>query len=72
MLDAEPRSIVVFQAGVAGADRTHEHVAWVDSVEQRSDGRYVHITEMNGTAGQLRWDTRVVKDVAGMSYVLVP
>jgi surface antigen len=68
--DAEARSIVVFQPGVQGADRTWGHVAWVDSVEIRSGARYVRLTEMNGAAGPGRWSQRVVKDVAGMSYIL--
>jgi surface antigen len=69
--DAEARSIVVFQPGVQGADRTNGHVAWVDSVEFRADGRYVHITEMNAV-GFGQWSNRVLKDVAGMSYILAP
>jgi surface antigen len=72
VLDAQPRSIVVFQPGVQGADRTYGHVAWVDSVETRSDGLFVHISEMNGTKGVNNWDQRVVKDVVGMSYILAP
>jgi hypothetical protein len=69
---AQPRSIVVFQPGIQGADGLHGHVGWVESVERRSDGLYVHILEMNGPAGPYRWDRRVVKDVAGMSYILAP
>jgi surface antigen len=70
--DAEPRSVVVFQPGVQGADRTYGHVAYSESVERRSDGLYVHILEMNGTAGAGNWDRRVVRDLVGMSYVLIP
>lgn len=70
--DAQPRSIVVFAPGVHYADPTYGHVAWVDRVENRSDGVYVTITEMNygGRVGQ--WHTRTVKDIVGMSYILLP
>ncbi|MGX7724570.1 CHAP domain-containing protein [Rhodococcus sp. 5G237] len=70
--DAQPRSIVVFQPGVHYADRTYGHVAWVDRVEHRADGVYVTITEMNygGRVGQ--WNTRTVKDIPGMSFILLP
>lgn len=69
--DAQTRSIVVFQPGVQGS-KSAGHVAWVESVERRSDGLYVHILEMNGPAGPYNWDRRVLKDVAGMSYILAP
>lgn len=70
--DAQPRSIVVFQPGVHGADRTNGHVAWVESTSQRSDGVYVTITEMNGAAGFAKWSSRTIKDIVGMSYILAP
>jgi surface antigen len=70
VVDAQAGAIVVFQPGVQGADRTYGHVAWVDSVETRGDGLYVHITEMNGASGPGKWNQRVIKDVAGMSYIL--
>lgn len=70
--DAQPRSIVVFQPGVHGADRANGHVAWVDSTSRRSDGLYISITEMNGAAGPGRWSTRTIKDVVGMAYILAP
>ncbi|MBS9535546.1 CHAP domain-containing protein [Mycobacterium sp. M1] len=70
--DAQNRAIVVFQPGVKGADPTNGHVAWVDSVSQRSDGRYIHVTEMNGANGPGNWASRDVKDVPGMSYILLP
>lgn len=70
--DAQPRSIVVFQPGVQGAHRTDGHVAWVDSTSQRPDGRYVTLTEMNGSAGFNQWSSRTIKDVPGMSYILLP
>ncbi|PPF14218.1 amidase [Rathayibacter sp. AY1C3] len=72
VLDAQARSIVVFEPGVQGADSTYGHVAWVDSVEQRSDGLYINITEMNGAAGPGNFNARTVQDVVGMSYILAP
>lgn len=63
---------MVFQPGVQGADRTYGHVAWVNSVERRADGRYINITEMNGAAGPWNWSSRTIKDVVGMSYILAP
>ncbi|OUS97268.1 CHAP domain-containing protein [Rhodococcus sp. NCIMB 12038] len=70
--DAQTRSIVVFQPGVHYADQNFGHVGWVDRVERRGDGVYVTITEMNygGRVGQ--WNTRTVKDIPGMSYILLP
>ncbi|WP_370500183.1 CHAP domain-containing protein [Mycolicibacterium sp. jd] len=70
--DAAPRSIVVFQPGVHGADRTYGHVAWVDSTSRRPDGLYVSVTDMNGAGGFNRWSSRTIKDVPGMSYILLP
>lgn len=70
--DAQPQSIVVFQPGVQGANRTYGHVGYVTSTSRRSDGLYITFTEMNGTAGPGRYDQRTVKDVAGMSYILKP
>lgn len=70
--DAQPRSIVVFQPGVHGAHRADGHVAWVDSVSQRPDGRYITLTEMNGSAGFNRWSSRTIKDIPGMAYILLP
>ena len=72
VLDAQPRSIVVFQPGVQGADPTYGHVAWVTSTQRRSDGLYITMTEMNGTAGPYKYDVRTLKDIAGMSYILAP
>lgn len=69
--DAQPRSIVVFQPYVQGASSLG-HVAWVTSTQRRADGLYVTFIEMNGPAGPGRWDTRTVKDVVGMSYILAP
>jgi surface antigen len=81
MADAQPRSIVVFDHSLVGGVG---HVAWVDSVDQRADGRYLSITEMNfgpgatasngyHTTGFNQIHTRTnVKDVPGMSYILIP
>lgn len=74
VVDAQPRSIVVFQPGVQGAGSIG-HVAWVESVDQRSDGLYINIHEMNFNAnggGFNTWDRRTVKDIVGMSYILAP
>ncbi|WP_137876265.1 CHAP domain-containing protein [Rhodococcus sp. Q] len=70
--DAQPRSMVVFQPGVHGADRTYGHVGWVERTERRGDGLYVVVTEMNAGAGFGKWSTRTVKDVPGMAYILLP
>lgn len=70
---ARDRSIVVFQPGVAGADG-YGHVAWVNSVTDRPDGRFISVTEMNNTSlgGPGIFNDRVIKEVPGMSYVLLP
>ncbi|WP_052593564.1 CHAP domain-containing protein [Luteipulveratus mongoliensis] len=64
-------AIVVFQPGAQGANRTYGHVAWVNSVQKTSHGTYVHITEMNWK-GKYIYNTRTVKDVSGMGYILAP
>jgi surface antigen len=71
--DAQDRSIVVFEPGVAGAGSVG-HVAWVDSVSQRADGRWIHVTEMNNSylGGVGIFNDRDVMDVSGMSYILLP
>jgi surface antigen len=71
--DAQDRSIVVFQPGIAGAGG-YGHVAWVDSVSERPDGRWIHVTEMNNSqlGGVGIFNDRDVKDVPGMSYILLP
>jgi len=63
------RSIVVFQPGAAGAGG-YGHVAWVDSVAP--GGQFIHVTEMNGLAGEGLWNGRDVQNVPGMAYVLLP
>jgi surface antigen len=65
----QDRSIVVFQPGVAGAGG-YGHVAWVDSVS--SGGQFIHVTEMNGLAGEGLWNGRDIQNVPGMAYVLLP
>ncbi len=76
MANAEPNSIVGFEKGIQGASGTYGHVAWVTSVEQRADGRYISVIEMNGWVGDgggfNKWNTRTVKQVQGMSYILAP
>jgi surface antigen len=71
--EAQDRSIVVFQPGIAGAS-AYGHVAWVDSVSQRADGRWIHVTEMNNSqlGGVGIFNDRDIKDVPGMSYILLP
>jgi surface antigen len=71
--DPQDRSIVVFQPGVVGAGSVG-HVAWVDSVSQRVDGQWIHVTEMNNSylGGVGIFNDRDVKDVPGMSYILLP
>lgn len=71
VLDGQPNSIVVFQPYVQGA-YGQGHVGWVDQTERHTDGLYIHVVEMNGPAGFNQWDTRWVKDVPGMSYILAP
>ena len=71
--DAQERSIVVFKPGVAGASSIG-HVAWVDSVSQRPDGRWIHVTEMNNSelGGVGIFNGREIEDGPGMSYILLP
>lgn len=71
--DPQDRSIVVFQPGVVGAGSVG-HVAWVDSVSQRADGQWIHVTEMNNSflGGVGIFNDRDVKNVPGMSYILLP
>lgn len=78
--EAQPHSIVVFQPSLVGGVG---HVAWVDAVDYRGDGRYIAITEMNfgdgatpengyRTTGFNQFHNRVTRDVPGMSYILIP
>ena len=54
----DPRSIVVFAPGVDRAPPSG-HVAWVDTTAERGDGLNI-------------WTSRQVKDLPGMSYILLP
>lgn len=74
--EAQPHSVAVYSSGLVGGVG---HVAWVDAV----DGPYLTITEMNfgpgataangfRTAGFGQFDTRIARDVPGMSYILLP
>jgi surface antigen len=74
--DAQPRSIAVFSSSLVGGVG---HVAWVDAV----NGNTITITEMNTgygataangyrTTGFYQFDTRTVRHVPGMSYILIP
>jgi len=66
------QSVVVFERGVQGASSTSGHVAWVDFMQRRSDGTYVHVWEMNFGGGLGVEHERWVKHVAGMSYIMAP
>lgn len=74
--EAQPRSIAVYSSSLVGGVG---HVAWVDAV----NGGDITITEMNfgpgatpangfRTAGFNEFDTRIVRDVPGVSYILIP
>jgi surface antigen len=72
VLVAQPHSIVVFERDVHGAS-IYGHVAWVETVEERADGRWVTIRETNADgAGRGTPSTRTVRDLYGMSYILAP
>ena len=62
------RAIVVFQPGVAGANASVGHVAWVTAV----NGNRVTIIEMNALAGPYNYNTRTVTHQGGMSYIYAP
>ncbi len=74
--EAQPRSIAVYGSSLVGGVG---HVAWVEDVA----GGNITITEMNFGAGATAangyrttgfsvFDTRSVKDVPGMSFILIP
>jgi surface antigen len=74
--EAQPRSIAVYSSSLVGGVG---HVAWVDAV----NGADITITEMNfgpgataangfRTAGFGEFDSRITRDVPGMSYILIP
>ncbi|ORJ64249.1 CHAP domain-containing protein [Mycobacterium simiae] len=76
MNQPQPHSIAVFSSALVGGVG---HVAWVDAV----NGSTMTITEMNvgyggsaangyRTTGFHEFDTRTVRAVPGMSYILIP
>jgi len=71
--DPQPRAIVVFQPWLPGVS-PYGHAAWVNSVTERFDGTWINIIEMNNSShgGAGAWWTRDVKNVPGMSYILMP
>lgn len=71
--EAQPRAIVVFQPWLPGVS-PYGHAAWVNSVSQRGDGTWINIIEMNNAShgGAGEWWTRDVRDVPGMSFILMP
>ena len=62
------QSIVVFDPNVQGSGSVG-HVAWVDYVQPRADGTYIHVWEMNFRGLNVVSD-RWVKHVPGMSYIM--
>ncbi len=64
--------VVCFERGIAGASSSNGHVAWVDMMQQRSDGPYVHVMEMNFNGGLGVVHDRWVKHQSGMSYIMAP
>lgn len=64
----QARAVVVFPSS---SDSPVGHVGWVDFVQQRSDGLYIGITEMNRNWDG-KWGTRVLKHSAELRYILVP
>lgn len=74
--EAQPRSIAVYSSALVGGVG---HVAWVDVV----DAGEMAITEMNfgpgasaangfRTAGFGAFDSRTVREIPGVSYILIP
>ncbi len=74
--DAQPHAIAVFSSALVGGVG---HVAWVDAVI----GNDITMTEMNDGAGATaangyrttgfhEFDTRTVKAIPGISYILIP
>ena len=70
--DPKTQCVVCFERGVAGASTTNGHLGWVDFMQQRSDGPYVHVWEMNFGGGIGIEHQRWVKHQAGMSYIMAP
>jgi surface antigen len=70
--EAQPRSIVVFEPGVAGAGGVG-HVAWVNNVTEHDGQRYIDVTEMNWNGNFDRYTSRSdIPEVSGMSFILIP
>lgn len=72
VLDAVPNSVVVFEPGVAGADPTYGHVAWVTTVQDTPNGRMVTFIEMNGVAGPGQYNELTVVNQIGTNYIPAP
>jgi len=69
-----PRSLVIFEPGVAGAG-ARGHNGFVTAVDVQADGVWVTYVDMNGAGGDgtdPTFATRRTRHVAGMSYILVP
>jgi surface antigen len=72
-VDAVPHSIVVFQPRVNGSDPYVGHVGWVEQTQRRADGSlWALVNETHAFAGLGHFDQHWYKDIAGMSYILVP
>lgn len=65
-----PRSVFVFQP-YQGTNSALGHVGWVDWVEYRSDGAYLHTTEMNARSWNV-WSNEVRRVPSGARFILVP
>lgn len=68
--EAMPRSVFVMQPN-DGTSSSLGHVGWVDWVEYRSDGAYIHTTEMNAR-GLGVWSNEVRKVLPSMRFILIP
>jgi surface antigen len=62
------QAVVVF---AATSTNKYGHVAWVDGMQPRSDGTWIHIWEMNYT-GLYQVDSRWAKVIPGMSFIPAP
>lgn len=62
------QAMVVFQGTPTNR---YGHVAWVDGMQPRSDGTWIHIKEMNYT-GLYQIDSRWVKVTPSMSFIPAP
>lgn len=64
-----PNSVVVWE--ISDSYGGWGHVAFVESIDVRSDGVYLTVSEMNFEGWNVK-STRVVKHGAGMDYVVTP